>query len=96
MSDYLPHTDDEVAAMLAFLGLDDIDQLFDTVPAALRIAGGLALADGSPEPDVMAHVESLADANRARSDRLVCFAGGGAYDTRCRRWSGPWPGGRSS
>jgi glycine dehydrogenase subunit 1 len=80
MSDYLPHTDDEVAAMLAFLGLDDIDQLFDTVPAALRIAGGLALADGSPEPDVMAHVESLADANRARSDRLVCFAGGGAYD----------------
>ncbi len=80
MSDYLPHTDDEVAAMLAFLGLDHVDQLFDTVPAALRVAGGLAMADGSPEPDVLAHLEDLADANRARTDRLVCFAGGGAYD----------------
>ena len=25
-------------------------------------------------------MESLGEANRARSDRLVCFAGGGAYD----------------
>ncbi len=80
MSDYLPHTDAEVAAMVAFLGLDSLDELFATVPAALRVAGGLALADGLPEPDVFAHLEDLADANRARSDAMVCFAGGGAYD----------------
>jgi glycine dehydrogenase subunit 1 len=78
--DYLPHTEDELTQMLAFLGLSSLDELFSVVPAALRLGRGLALADGSPEPDVLARMESLGHANRARSDRLVCFAGGGAYD----------------
>jgi glycine dehydrogenase subunit 1 len=78
--DYLPHTDDELVQMLAFLGLSSLDELFAAVPEALRLGRGLALADGSPEPDVLARMESLGEANRARSDRLVCFAGGGAYD----------------
>ncbi len=80
MPDYLPHTEDELVQMLAFLGLSSLDELFDAVPEALRLGRGLALADGSPEPDVLARMESLGEANRARSDRLVCFAGGGAYD----------------
>jgi len=76
VADYLPHTDDELATMLAFLGLESLDDLFAAVPAALRLTGGLALADGQPEPDVLAHVEDLAAANRS----LLCFAGAGAYD----------------
>ncbi|MDA8357468.1 MAG: aminomethyl-transferring glycine dehydrogenase subunit GcvPA [Actinomycetota bacterium] len=80
MSDYLPHTEDEVAGMLGFLGLGSIGELFDAVPAAVRLAGGLDLADGLPEPDVLARFEQRADANAARADRLVCFAGAGAYD----------------
>jgi glycine dehydrogenase subunit 1 len=80
MPDYLPHTEDELVRMLAFLGLSSLDELFAAVPEALRLGRGLALADGSPEPDVLARMESLGEANRARSDRLVCFAGGGAYD----------------
>jgi glycine dehydrogenase subunit 1 len=78
--DYLPHTDDELAQMLGFLGLSSLDELFAAVPAALQLGRGLELADGSPEPDVLARMESLGEANRARADRLVCFAGGGAYD----------------
>ena len=78
MGDYLPHTETEVGAMLAFLGLGSAEELFAAVPAALRLAGGLTMAPGEPEPDVLAHMESLADANRAH--RLVCFAGAGAYD----------------
>jgi glycine dehydrogenase subunit 1 len=77
---YIPHTDEEVATMLAFLGLDSVDQLFDVVPEALRLQRGLELAGGVGEPDVLAHMEDLAGRNRARNDRLVCFAGGGAYD----------------
>ena len=80
MGTYIPHTDDEVATMLAFLGLDSVDELFAVVPEALRLQRGLELADGAGEPDVLAHLEGMADRNRARSDRLVCFAGGGAYD----------------
>ena len=76
MADYLPHTDDELAAMLAFLGLGSLDELFAAVPEAIRLSGGLDLADGQPEPDVLAYVEELAGANQ----RLVCFAGAGAYD----------------
>jgi glycine dehydrogenase subunit 1 len=78
--DYLPHTEDEIVQMLAFLGLTSLDELFAAVPAALQLGRGLALADGSPEPDVLARFEDLGRANRARSDALVCFAGGGAYD----------------
>ena len=62
--------------MLAFLGLDTVDDLFAAVPTALRVAGGLSLAHGRPEPDVLVHLDELAAAN----DRLVCFAGAGAYD----------------
>jgi glycine dehydrogenase subunit 1 len=76
---FVPHTDDELAAMLAAIGLSSLDQLFDTVPAALRLAGGLGLPDGLSEPDVLAEMERLAAANRTGTN-LVCFAGAGAYD----------------
>jgi glycine dehydrogenase subunit 1 len=78
--DYLPHTETEVADMLAFLGLSSLEELFAAVPAALQLGRGLALPDGEPEPDVLARMEARGAANRARSDQLVCFAGGGAYD----------------
>src|SRR5450631_4717215 len=76
----MPHTEDELAQMLAFLGLSSLDELFASVPAALRLGRGLAMDEGSPEPDVLARMESLGRANPARTDHLVCFAGGGAYD----------------
>jgi glycine dehydrogenase subunit 1 len=80
MGTYIPHTDDEVQSMLAFLGLSSVDDLFAVVPEALRVQRGLELADGVGEPDVLAIMEGFAGQNRARSDQLVCFAGGGAYD----------------
>jgi len=66
--------------MLAFLGLSSLDELFAAVPEAVKLQRALELADSVGEPDVLAHMELYADQNRARSDRLVCFAGGGAYD----------------
>ncbi len=80
MGTYIPHTDDEVETMLAFLGLSSVDELFAVVPQALRLQRSLELDAGVGEPDVLAHMEALAEGNRARSDRMVCFAGGGAYD----------------
>lgn len=80
MGTYIPHTEDEVETMLAFLGLSSVDQLFDVVPEALRLQRGLELSAGAGEPDVLAAMEGFAGRNRARSDRMVCFAGGGAYD----------------
>jgi glycine cleavage system P protein (glycine dehydrogenase) subunit 1 len=75
---YVPHTEAEIAEMLAFVGLSSLDELFDAVPAALRLASGsLSLDDGLSEFDTLAEMERLADRNR---HELVCFAGGGAYD----------------
>jgi glycine cleavage system P protein (glycine dehydrogenase) subunit 1 len=77
---YVPHTDAEIREMLAFLGLSSLEELFASVPAALRLAGGLDLAPGLSEPDTLAAMEALAIRNRRAGPDLVCFAGGGAYD----------------
>jgi glycine dehydrogenase subunit 1 len=77
---YIPHTDDEIESMLAFLGLTSLDELFAAVPEAVKLQRALELAAGISEPDVLHRMEGFADRNRARTDRMVCFAGGGAYD----------------
>ena len=81
MGHFVPHTDIEIAEMLAFCGLTSLEELFAAVPAAIRLAAGeLPLPDGLSEPDTMAAMRALADANRPCGRDLVCFAGGGAYD----------------
>ena len=85
MGHFVPHTDAEIAEMLAFVGLSSLEELFETIPAALRLAAGddgryLDLADGLAEADVLGEIGRLAAANRAAGADLVCFAGGGAYD----------------
>jgi glycine dehydrogenase subunit 1 len=80
MADYLPHTEQEVAEMLDFLGMDSFEQLFAHIPAAVRLSGDLALESGMSEPDVAALFARYASANGARSSEMTCFAGGGVYD----------------
>jgi glycine dehydrogenase subunit 1 len=63
--------------MLASMGLSSLDELFEVVPAALRLATGLDLPDGRSEFEVLDELEVVAGRNRTD---LVCFAGGGAYD----------------
>ncbi|HEX4541343.1 MAG TPA: aminomethyl-transferring glycine dehydrogenase subunit GcvPA [Acidimicrobiales bacterium] len=77
---YVPHTDAEIEAMLAALGLTSVEELFASVPQALRLAGGLDLPAGLGEPDVVARLEELAGRNQVGGRDLVCFAGAGAYD----------------
>ncbi|HLG92060.1 MAG TPA: aminomethyl-transferring glycine dehydrogenase subunit GcvPA [Acidimicrobiales bacterium] len=78
MGHWVPHTDEEIQAMLGFIGLSSLDELFSVVPEALRLAGGLDLPPGMSEPEVLERLEALAGANQA--SQLTCFAGGGAYD----------------
>jgi glycine dehydrogenase subunit 1 len=77
---FVPHTDAEIAEMLAFLGLASLDELFATVPQAIRLAGGLDLPDHWSEADLRDRLEDLAERNRPAGRGLVCFAGAGAYD----------------
>lgn len=80
MADYLPHTSAEVEEMLAFLGLDSLQHLFDHIPDAIRLTRGLDLPAGVSEPDVAAIFAHYTGANRAQVSAMTCFAGAGAYD----------------
>ena len=77
---FIAHTDAEIAEMLAFLGLEELDDLFAEIPEALRLAGGLDLPPAMSEPDVAWRLEDLAARNRPCGRDLVCFAGAGSYD----------------
>ena len=80
MGDFTPHTEPDIAAMLTFCGLSSVDELFEAVPAAIHLASGqLDVPPGLSEPDTLAVMAELADANRVGRE-LICFAGGGAYD----------------
>jgi glycine dehydrogenase subunit 1 len=76
---FAPHTDDDVHAMLADLGLDSLDDLFSQIPASVRLSEPLDLPEGVSEMEILAELRALAARDRSADD-LVCFAGGGAYD----------------
>ena len=69
--------------MLADIGLSSLDQLFEVVPEALRLAGGLDLPPGLSEPDVLAEMERLAAAT-APAPTWSALPGPGPTTTRCR------------
>ena len=78
MADYLPHTKEDVASMLEFLGMETLDDLFAQIPSAVRLSGGLGLDEGMSEPDVAALFAGYTKNNEAKTTSMTCFAGGGA------------------
>ncbi|MGI9327483.1 MAG: aminomethyl-transferring glycine dehydrogenase subunit GcvPA [Pseudomonadales bacterium] len=73
---FVPHTAEEVDAMLGVIGADSIDSLFDEIPAQLRAAG---LAKTAPGISEMALLQKLGA--RAQADECgPCFMGAGCYD----------------
>ena len=61
---YLPHTDEEIEAMLAVVGRKSLDELFCSVPDACRYAGEMRLPQAMDEWQLTEHVQRLADAMR--------------------------------
>ncbi len=78
---YGPHTGDDRARMLAALGIDSVDRLFDDIPAHLQ-ASELRLPPPEPELQLSVHLAALAAENRTD---LASFLGAGVY----RHWSPP-------
>jgi glycine dehydrogenase subunit 1 len=73
---YIPHTPDDIADMLAVLGADSIDDLFDEIPAGLK---GAKLAGVPPALSEM-EVGRLLSERAARDGRPLAFLGAGAYE----------------
>lgn len=73
---FIPHTQDDVAAMLRTIGVATIDELFDEIPTELQIGELSAIPTGMAEMEISRLMQS-----RARADgQPLCFIGAGAYD----------------
>jgi glycine dehydrogenase subunit 1 len=75
---YFPHTDADRAAMLAEIGLENLEDLFKDVPSEHRFPK-LNLPAGLTEMEVLAELQDIAWTNDTTRE-LVCFLGAGAYD----------------
>ncbi|HEX8065735.1 MAG TPA: aminomethyl-transferring glycine dehydrogenase, partial [Thermoleophilaceae bacterium] len=79
MTRYTSATDRDREEMLAKIGAASVEELFEDVPAGLRLDRPLDLPDGMAEQDVFDHLSELASRNR-HADSEVTFAGAGMYD----------------
>jgi len=76
---YTQFTEPDVEKMLGAIGVSSIDDLFSTIPDALRMKGELAIPKGVSELELLRDIEALASRNQACNTQ-TCFLGGGAYD----------------
>jgi len=75
---FIPHTDRERAEMLAAVGVNSLEELFEAVPAKFRFPQ-LNLPPALSEMEAMAQMQELAQANESARE-LACFLGAGAYN----------------
>ena len=73
---YIPHTPDDVQAMLERIGVGSIDALFDEIPPALVVPA----LPGVPDALTEMEVSRLAAERAAADGRPVNFIGAGAYE----------------
>ncbi len=73
---FIPHTESETKAMLDAVGVDSIEQLFDEIPAELRVDKLEAVPSALSEMEIsrLMMERSEQDAN------LQCFTGAGSYE----------------
>jgi len=74
---FIPHTEKEREEMLGVIGIKQIEDLFNDIPAAHRFPK-MDLPDSLTEMEAMAEMQSLSWVNESTQD-LICFLGAGAY-----------------
>ena len=76
MQKYLPHTTAEIKAMLASIGVTDIEALFADIPENLKVKAELPIGKAQSELELTQTFNKLGALNAQH----LCFLGGGAYD----------------
>jgi glycine dehydrogenase subunit 1 len=79
VSTYTSLTDADRREMLAAIGVESIEDLFEAIPEGVRLRRALALPPGMGEAQVHAHLRELAARNVSTDDELS-FLGAGMYD----------------
>ena len=73
---FIPHTEEDVKSMLAAIGAESIEELFNEIPAELRAEGLTEVPEGLSEMEAA----RLMNARAEQDSRALCFAGAGAYE----------------
>jgi glycine dehydrogenase subunit 1 len=73
---YIPHTPKDCSAMLDAIGAQDIQTLFDEIPASLLYPGFQNIPQGINEMDMLKAAQNLANKNH----NGICFMGAGCYE----------------
>lgn len=77
--EYFFNTPEQEQEMLAAIGVDSIDELFQQIPANQQLKRELDLPAPLAEMELEAELKSLA-AKNVGAENSTCFLGGGAYD----------------
>ena len=75
---YIPNASEDVKEMLATIGVDSVDRLFDSIPADVKLEELLNVPGPWSELEVRRWFRALAARNVTAADHLS-FLGGGAY-----------------
>ncbi len=76
---YLPATEEDRKAMMARIGISNVDELFADIPPAIRLSEDLRLPPALSELELTANLRKIASRN-LDVDSAPCFLGAGAYD----------------
>jgi glycine dehydrogenase subunit 1 len=76
---FLSLTDRDREQMLATIGVDSVDALFEQIPEGVRLGRELDLEPALSEPELVAHLSELASRN-VDTGRELSFLGAGIYD----------------
>ena len=76
---YLPHTEEEIAEMLAVIGQQSLADLFAHIPADTRFQGEIDIPGPLSEWDLTTHLEGLGNSMFTGSSRALLI-GAGSYD----------------
>ena len=73
---YIPHTEEDINAMLEKIGVDSVDSLFSDIPSEVIFKEEYDIPSSMSEIELRKHFKQLA----AKNDSLVVFGGNGVYD----------------
>lgn len=76
MHKYLPHTAEDIDAMLKVSGATSLDDLFSSIPKKLRLTKPYHIPSALSDDALTKHMKQLASMNH----ELIIFRGAGAYD----------------
>lgn len=76
---YLPDTKQDQEEMLSSLNISSVDELFEDIPAEIRLKGELNIPKADPEPRLLKKMNQLASKNK-NANHYPIFLGAGTYD----------------